>query len=213
MHFHRRTAIVSAALMLIYAVTLHTLSSLTPTDGGAAQAQDYPPPSATLDGYPQPAVPTPTSPPTNTPVRLSPTPTPMRRQTATPQLHSPTPTSTGTPPITLTPAITIGLPPTATRRAPAATQEPLEQPVVLSPTAPGTVTPTPATEPAETPTPPETGLPLADLLPPVADRQTGPGTALTLLAGLVLAGLAWWVRQRWFTASVPAGVQNGEDTD
>lgn len=44
---------------------------------------------------------------------------------------------------------------------------------------------------------PSLAPPAADLLPPVAIHPAGPGAPLTLVIGLVVAGLAYWAWQRW----------------
>lgn len=214
MNSRRRTAIISVTLVLIYAVTLHSFSSFVSTSHGPAQAQGYPEPSAAPSGYPPPST------PTATPHRASPTPTSTGTVSVT-LTSTPRTTATATPTPTIaeatrrptpTPGATIGLPPTATQpaAAPRATtgQQPGPSPTIpptITATAPVTSTPEAITTSAA----PEANRVLADRLPAVADQRSGPGMAFTLLAGITLAGLAWWVWRRWLAPEI--GV-DGETT-
>lgn len=54
-------------------------------------------------------------------------------------------------------------------------------------------------------------LPSAALLPPVADRQSGPGVAFTLVAGVALAAIAWWVWRRWLASGADGMPENPKE--
>lgn len=226
MQFRRPAATVVAVLMLlIYAGALRPLDSHTATEGGPAWAQGYPEPSATQRAYPPPAIatatrerhtpsPSPASPtatrrPTNGPPRMSPT-TPPRKTpsivmgNATPTrqpIASPRPTATtsqATPVATPTSGIVILLPATATEPADAVTSMPLEQTVGPPSTRPGVSTAVARVEPPVVPAP-ELDFPVEGQLPPVVDQGREVGVGLTLLAGVIMAGLAWWVWKHWLT--------------
>lgn len=223
MQLRRQRAVIGLLLIPIYVILLRALPSLMSTDHGPAWAQGYPnpSPSPTSAGYPGPA-PTDTIPPTasETPtvtvVPGSPEPTSIETQTAAPTApldETPSATATETeatsqPTQTVPP---IALPPTRPVASPTS-QEATEEPATPSPTplatttatATVTVTLAPGTLSAS-----EASRPDADLLPPVADRRWEPSIALSLLAGALLAGLAWRVWRRWFAPAV----SNSPDDD
>ncbi|MFQ5593327.1 MAG: hypothetical protein ACE5HA_04195 [Anaerolineae bacterium] len=222
MQFRRRTGTIIVVLILLtYAGALQMLRPCSLMDARPVEAQGYPAPSATHAAYPPPAVPTATLHPTNTPPRGTPSPTVRQAPSilptpATPTLRSATsPTATAvtgsvTPTATSTSDVVIVLPPTVTRRAPAATLGPIQQQAAPATAQAVTVTTTRTEEPVPTPTA-ESDLPSADLLPPVANRQSGPGVLFTLLAGAVVAALAWWIWKKWLASGADAMPENPEE--
>jgi hypothetical protein len=131
-------------------------------------------------------------------------PTAAAEVSASQQEASVTPTTTALPTFSATPAPTATpLPPTATQ-TPLPSATPTQTPTATphpSPTATSTTTPSPT--PLPSPTPQATARPAATPTPTPARRLLGPlvgdehAPLVLALAGLGLAGLAWWRLRDW----------------